>query len=163
MPNDSPVVTNFWRQYQRLVNDRSFTLKDDFIDLNYNGNNKSTDALSLYFRPFDTPGTLFDGPHIGYQTNRGEVVFYVPRAYRNENAMNVIEASCKDLNDAGETCTIEPTGADTVKLIIEITPIKTIATQTFDANEAIAKLSYEKVVVLFRIAKKAFPGLPRRR
>ena len=158
MPSYSPEVTNFWRGYQRLVNDRSLAPGDDFIDLNYNGEEKPAGSFSLYFRPLNIPGNLFDHPHIGYQTNRGEVVFYAPKIYCNDDAMDLIESSREDLESSGEKCTIETTRAGTVKLIIKITSIRTIETQTFQNNEDIAKLSYEKVIKLLKIARKAFPG-----
>ncbi|HPS90384.1 MAG TPA: hypothetical protein PLC35_10490 [Methanosarcina vacuolata] len=157
----SPNVTDFWRKYKQLVENQRATLGNDFIDLNYDPEEeKPAGSLSLYFRAFNIVGNLFDGPHIGYQTNAGEVVFYVPTNYYDESVEKKIEYSCKKLVQAGETCKINKTDADAKMLIIKIDPIQTIATKTFDANIAIAKLSYEKVVKLYRAAKKAFPGLP---
>ena len=158
MPTYSPEVTAFWEGYKIFIDGLRHSLGSDFIALNYDNEDKPEGSISLYFRAFNVAGTLFDGPHIGYQTGRGEVVFYVPVMYREKDAMTLIDSSYKELKDSGEICTIETTRTGTTKLIIKITPID-IRTQSFHECEEIAGLSYKKVVKLFKIAKKAFPGL----
>ncbi|NMA39532.1 MAG: hypothetical protein GX937_05080 [Lentisphaerae bacterium] len=156
----SPEVTAFWRGYKIFIDGLRHSLGSDFIALNYDNEDKPEGSISLYFRAFNVAGTLFDGPHIGYQTGAREVVFYVPKPYcDDDDAMNMIKASCTDLNKAGERCSITVTKkAGTVKLIIEITPID-ITRQPFQDCKKIVDCSYDKVVMLYRIARKAFPGL----
>ena len=161
MPTYSPEVTAFWRGYKIFIDGLRHSLRSDFIALNYDNEDKPENSISLYFRAFSVAGTLFDGPHIGYQTGAGEVVFYVPKPYCDDvDAMNEIKASCTDLNKAGEKYSIKKKKkASTVKLIIEITPI-VITRQPFQDCKKIVECSYEKVVKLYRISRKAFPGLP---
>jgi hypothetical protein len=159
MPTYSPEVTAFWRGYKIFIDGLRHSLGSDFIALNYHNEYKPEGSISLYFPPWSIGGSPFDHPHIGYQTGRGEVVFYVPKPYcDDDDAMNMIESSLRELERSGETCIIETTRTGTTKLIIKITPID-IRTQSFHECEDIAKLSYDKVVMLYRIARKAFPGL----
>ena len=158
MPTYSPEVTAFWEGYKIFIDGLRHSLGSDFIALNYDNEDKPEGSISLYFRAFNVAGTLFDGPHIGYQTGRGEVVFYVPVMYREKDAMTLIDSSYKELKDSGEICFLDKTKEETVKLIISITPID-IKTKSFQEHKKIVELSYEKVVTLYKIAKKVFPGL----
>ncbi len=147
----SPVVTNFWKEYQIFVESLRPALGNDYVQLYYNGENKPEGSLSLYFRPW-----VAHEPWFGYQTNMGRAVLYITEKVQ----MDALESYLKANPDAlGEEYCSEETGAETLELYISI-PTIDIRTETFQYWKKTAELSYEKVVKLYKLANQVFPGLP---
>lgn len=147
----SPEVTAFWKGYQSLVESVRPSLGADYVKLFYKGENKPEGSISLYFRPW-----VAHQPYIGYQTNMGRVVLYIT----NEVQIDTLESYLKATTDPlGEEYYTEKTSVDTMELYIKIPSID-ISKGTFKDWEDVATLSYEKVVKLYKLVNKVFPGLP---
>lgn len=155
MDQNEQFMPDFWRQYQIIVINSSLAPGADLFKRNGKGQAQPLNLSSLYFRPFSIPGDICDVPHIGYQTDSGEVFFYLPRAHCKKGAIIVILRSCSELRKAGNTAHFQIRGPNRdVKLMIQIPPVQAMREPS---SQAIVRLAYEKMLELFNIARKVLP------